>query len=96
MKIKKKKLLKLDFFASIPDSKQKLLQCPAFTPISLQIFFLGIKSSSNKIRPIHSASRSCLDIDGAGSNETRQGCRLEKYHVMSGATGILMSRRGFI
>ena len=38
----------------------------------------------------------CLHIDGAGSNKTRQGCRLEKYHVTSGATGILMSRRGLI
>ena len=63
---------------------------------SLQIFFLGIKFSSNEMRPIHCASGNCLHIDGAGSNETRQGCRLEKYHVTWGATGILMSRRGLI
>ena len=67
------------------------------TPISLQIFFFsGLNPRRIKIRPLHSASRNCFHNDGAGSNETRQGCRLEKYHVRSGATGILMSRRGLI
>ena len=68
------------------------------TPISLQIFFFlsGLNPRRIKIRPLHSASRNCLHIDGAGSNETRLSCRLEKYHVTSGATGILMSRRGLI
>ena len=48
MKIKKK-TLKLDFYASIPDSAQKFLQCPVLhSDQSADFFFLGIKSSSNK------------------------------------------------
>ena len=82
MKIKKKKL-KLDFYASIPDSAQKFLQCPVLhSDQSADCFFSGLNPRRIKIRPLHS-SRNCLHIDGAGSNETRQGCRLEKYHVRS-------------